>query len=259
MSFDRRKFSSLESSAPESVGESRPEHLKEGIRRIIASIGTDRDFRSRESREEHPFDINSPGEGRNVDHLNVRMDIRESNSRGHKNAGERTYLISRADSRDKFSRDFTQCTCLIIAGIDKETGEEISIMTHQDPHRFLKDAKDSFIRDFSDSLQAFKARCAEGTIDAAIFGGTFLEQDPDTKSQYKDSIALLNEQVKANLGFQPIVIAGPKTRWGHDSAFYHSKNRRLYLIRDNEMHNQPANESYKPEDISKEAIKWKRQ
>lgn len=148
------------------------------------------------------------------------------------NAGDDTYVISTIDGEDKFSRGFYNCTGLIVTGIDKETGKNISLLTHQDPTRFLYFKKDEFIRDLNKRLKEIRDRCIPGTVDAVIIGGDFY----DTKDQqdYAGSIKLITDQVLGIFNFEPIIINGPKLSNaddGSDGILYDNTNRRLYFTR----------------------------
>ncbi len=56
--------------------------------------------------------------------------------------GEDTYAFSVIDERDKFSESLCDCTGLVVAGMDKPTGKNISFLSHQDPKQFLFQKKD---------------------------------------------------------------------------------------------------------------------
>ncbi|MBP9771595.1 MAG: hypothetical protein KBD16_01580 [Candidatus Pacebacteria bacterium] len=233
-------------------------HLKDGIKPIFACVGTEGDFQNEFSEEAHYFDINYLGD--KVDNVDYFKDPESLKRRGMKNAGEYTYVISEVNDRDKFSAEFRNCTMLVVTGIDKKSGENISLMSHQDPTEFLSFNKDNFVQHLLQRLQELKEKSVEGTIDAVIAGGNlrpdYLPQDALTRD-YTGSIALLTEHVKELFGFEPLVIVGPKTVKGGDSVFYDSHNRRLFIVRPEAMRGKSSNFSYNPNNLDQELDNWK--
>jgi hypothetical protein len=117
-----------------------------------------------------------------------------------------------------------------VVGVDKDSNEEVSLLTHQDPVNFLKSKREQFDEHIRESLRELKARCEQGTIDAVIIGGEARAEH--FIPNYKESIGLLTEEVRQELGFDPIVAAGPKKTRGSDAVYFDTKNRRLYLFRE---------------------------
>lgn len=177
--------------------------------------------------------------------LNVDYDGQPSYLREEKflNAGYQTYTISPSDSNDKFSEDLFDCTGMIVVGIDKDTGEQISFASHQDPKKILGQVRGQFIKDLRLRLEEMQARCLPGSIDAVIVGGIYRKYLPsypktvagnqyriDYQQNYLDSIQLLSEETRSILGFEPTVIDGPKTHYG-DNYLFENKTRQLYFSR----------------------------
>ena len=69
------------------------------------------------------------------------------------------------------------------------------------------------------------------------------------------SIKFLTEIIKKELGFEPLVITGPKTIPTTDCVFYDNEKRRLYLMRGKNDFN--AMQSFTPSEIEKMRKKWK--
>lgn len=216
------------------------EHLKEGVPPIIAAVGTFGQFlKNSEGLQKffkegdmHSLEIDS-SRNSNVDYFGNPRLMRK---KGFENSGRETYVISPVDNLDKFSVGFMNCTGLIAAGRDKETGENISFLSHQDPNYFLRWGlkKHNFIRNLKTRLKELKERSEEGTIDAVIVGGNYLKDDnkfQKFKKWYLGSIKLLGEETSEILGFEPIVLSGPKFVDGGDEVFYNNKERHVYLIR----------------------------
>ncbi len=175
-------------------------------------------------------------------------------------AGLETYIISTIDDFNKFSEGFFDCTGLVVAGIDKETGKNISFLTHQDPKRFLSITKDKFIEHLKQRLIEIKNRCQPGTIDAVIVGGNYLTGFLNSfRQNYLDSIKLLSLETQQILGFEPVVINGPKLIRNNsgdaDNIYYDNQNRRLYFMRQEvNLNTGSFTHSY----IDKEKKKWKK-
>lgn len=226
-------------------------HLKEGVRPIIACIGTLEQFALDYERslmkwlEERLLGIHH-----NVDYY------RPYKGKEFKQDGARSYVISPVDDLDKFSESFYNCTGMIAAGKDKETRENISFLSHQDPIHILvnKENEKRFKNDLNQTLVEIKKRSVEGTIDAVIFGGEYKKGRAKLQNDYLKSVKLLTTEVKKILGFEPLVITGPKTAEGRDDVYYDNAHRRLYIVRPEV--GDATTESYAPRDIEKQKDKW---
>ncbi len=239
------------------------EHLKEGVRPIVACVGTPEQFRQNPSTESEALEISGHGYGvkfwetpgvHNVDYDGDSKDLR---SQGFKNAGEATYVISTVDGLDKFSGGFKNCTGVVVAGTDKKTGENISFLTHEDPAYFLngKDNKKGFTKDLRERLEELRKRSVEGTIDAVMVGGSYFHDDPRYIEDYRNSIQLLSAEVSKVLGFEPTVMTGPKVDTTEaDAVFYDNKNKRLYIIR--EHVGKASTQGFSPKDLGEQEQKW---
>jgi len=160
--------------------------------------------------------------------------------------------------KTSFSESFKNCTGLIVAGIDKETGESVSFLSHEDPDYFLRyaSATEKFADDLRERIQELKDRCEEGTIDAVIVGGNYFSDRPKYRENYLMSIAVVSKEVKSVLGFEPVVITGPKTTSGQDDVFYDNSHRRLYIMRTKVA--QEGTKSYLPSDIVDKREGWEK-
>ncbi|MDP3725402.1 MAG: hypothetical protein Q8R20_02965, partial [Nanoarchaeota archaeon] len=108
-------------------------------------------------------------------------------------------------------------------------------------------------------LEELKKQSAEGTLDAVIIGGNYTKNDPFYEKNYLDSIRLLEQEVQSELGFNPVVMTGPKIvrhgeRESHDDIYYDNEKRRLYIMRP-EVGN-ASTESFLPSDLEKQKEKW---
>lgn len=212
------------------------EHLREGVEPIMVCVGTEDDYKEQFKELNEHFEDYHPGV-HNVDYF-THAEILDR--KGFKNTGDRTYVISPLDKFDKFSEGFYNCTGLIVVGKSTRDGENISFLSHQDPTKFLHDKKRDFVTHLEQILSNLKIQVEEGTADAIIIGGRYLPLTDRTVGDsyevknYVSSIYLLSEEVKKVLGFDPVVINGPKLpspMGGQDKVYFDNRNRRAYLIR----------------------------
>jgi hypothetical protein len=234
------------------------EHLTKGIKPIITCIGSYNDFGVKgissivdELSDEQPIG------NHNVDYYEVPFVVEEKNFLG----GGKTWTISSIDNLNKYSQKFFDCTGLVVTGKDRITRQNISFLSHQDPTKFLKTEKNKFKSHLEDRLTEIRDRCEKGTIDAVVVGGQYPRDHKDdfhftngrTRKNYLDAIKLISEEVQQVLGFEPVIINGPKLRSDFDNVFYDNKNRRLYFVRP-EVN--PDTGSFTNSDIDKEKNKW---
>ena len=255
----------MQEKPPEKTGVSvkKLEHLKEGISPIMACVGTAEDFM-------YDGKINWLRVEKEINYAhNVDFDEKSSvayKKEGFKNDGMGSYVISPLDGIDKYSRDYYDCTGVILAGKEKKTGKNVSVMSHQNPAYFLEKDSQRFADDLVNRLDEIKEKCEEKTIDVVIFGGiyakvrNFKEQDPNSDMYvqiYLKSIKFLSEIIQNSLGFEPIVIMGPKTNApGSDLAFFDNDAKKLFLMRDGSGLGVP--ESYMPNELEEISKTWKR-
>lgn len=243
-----------------------PKHLKEGIRPIMASVGMSDQHQDESGKLQRLF-RNETVDG--VEDLFFAADPRNLTERGIVNGGDMTYIISKVDGLDKFSAGYFNCTGLVVVGRDRVTQEDISFVSHQDPESFLNGKQTQFLADLDAKLKEIKDRCEDGTIDAVIVGGNYLEKDNSlsgghtgesaeeqlSPQDYERSIDLLRRRVADNLSFQPAVPVGPKLSEGCDSVYFDNKNRRIYIgWSEKDMSVYPG---YNAGDINTEKMKWR--
>ena len=227
------------------------EHLREGVSPIVACIGTSEQFENNPGIESEAFTKSSLSNAHNVDYYKSPEQLKKQE---FKNAGVDSYVISPVDNLDKFSEKFMDCTGVVIAGQDKETDESISFMSHQDPLYFLENSgKEQFVKDLTERLNELKERSAARTIDAVVIGGNYIRNDDEFKTNYLKSIKLLSAKISEVLGFEPVIITGPKLKGGED-IFYNNKNRKLFIKRPHV--GDRTSESFLPRDIEKKKKEW---
>lgn len=240
----------------------RGEHLKVGVEPILACVGAPADYRDDPKIRNVSLDAAIP---ERVHSINIYGILNELKEQGFKSNGHESYVISPVDDFDKYSKDFYNCTGLIVAGKEEKTGRTISFLSHQNPDHFLtEENKENFARDLREQIEEIKKRCENGTIDAVLFGGIYAKvrelADSDPKSnlyidEYLDSIKILAKEIKEGLGFEPTVLVGPKTSPGQDRIFYDNGKRRVYLIRD-EI-GEALDQNFLPSDIEERRKNWK--
>lgn len=249
-------------------------HLSVGIKPIMTCVGSLEDFNLppysfKKTVEERAsvndiFDENNQQSNKKLH--NVDFYNKDISPTGSLTYGFETYVISPIDSFNKFSEEILDCTSLVVCGIDKNTNKQISFLTHQPPDTLIQvydkhndeeteknalSIRQAFNVDLNHRLKEMKDRCFSGTIDAVIVGGNYLYRHdnqndvplPDAKNteriEYLSSIKTISKKVKDVLGFEPIVVNGPKidsseepyTNMESDSVYYDNANRRLYAVR----------------------------
>ena len=170
--------------------------------------------------------------------VNFGEPARNLDEKGFKNNGEETYVISTIDSKPKKSSGFVNCTGCIVVGVDKETGENISFLSHQDPTYFTDEGGIVFSEDLSESLLELKERSIEGSIDAIVIGGNILDLMHKNKTftkYYKDSTEFISTLIEKRLGFLPVISTQAKRNPGFDSVLLDTENRRVYLFRESQL------------------------
>lgn len=237
----------------------RAEHLKEGIKPITVFIDTPEQFRQSFDIEKKFINTWLMTRGERISNIDLYGNPENLNYQGFKNGGEKTYVISQVDSRGKFSKGFTNCTGLVAVGQDNKTGENISLMSHENPGFFLEGEqnKNKFINDLRQRLEELQKKCVDSTIDAGIIGG-FYPKWFFSKTTYIESIKLLSEEVTRAFSFEPLVIAGPKTNGlDEDHVFFDTEQRNIYIMRSDV--GKSFNESFYPSDLDNRMKKWNKQ
>ncbi len=175
----------------------------------------------------------------NYDDLSGRTEKLKKNSQDIKWRGKTEYYaknhilsnkdgnwsISEINEQNKFSEKYLNCTGVVLVGTDKETGENISILTHQETDAIKNDK--IFLETLSRQVKEFVSMCEEGTIDSLVFGGN---NDNDDLKEYESSILNLRETLTPVLGFYPDVATGPKLA-GHDTkVFFDTQKRQFHFF-----------------------------
>ncbi|MCK9351729.1 MAG: hypothetical protein WCT49_05160 [Candidatus Paceibacterota bacterium] len=234
------------------------EHLNEGVRPIIAGVGTLSEFYQEEDSIVRKI-FKGPENDTTLDDVNYFDSPENLTNRNYKNPSEDSYVISPVNDKDKISRSYRDCTGIAVSGVDKETGKNISFLSHQDPKYFLSEQNtDAFFKDLEGQIAELKKQCLPGTIDAVIFGGNYYVGRKGGKfsKNYIGSINILSTKISPLLGFTPAVITGPKTGDGGESIYFDNENRRLYIVR--LRVGDSGTESYMPADIKDQEAKWKK-
>jgi hypothetical protein len=240
-----------EPSAVKPIDVKRGEHLKEGVDPIIACVGTGK-VNDSDKLIPHTH---------NVDFYGKPEKFEED---GFGDDGKESYVISSVDDFNKYSTEFYDCTGLIVAGTERKTGKNISFMSHQNPDYFLRKDNQKLEKSIIKQIQALKSQCESGTIDAVIVGGRYAEvrgipkNDPTSKKyieEYLRSVKFLSETVTKELGFEPLVLTGPKTIPAGDAIFYENDHRKLFLVRGADDFN--AIENFTPSELEEKRKNWK--
>jgi len=242
-----------------------------GQKKIMACIGTREDF---EKDQGLVYYLGYWGENRPNTIFVDYWEYPQANFlKGIKNAGEKTYAISEINDFDKFSLRYKSCMGIVVSGQGKITQKNISFFAHLDPIKILPYGKvrNHFFSDIKMLLKEIKDQSINETIDAVIFGGNYLDFNKLEKNDltmltgkmefeknYKDFLYLLSGQIFDILGFQPTMIAGPKTVAGCDDVIYDNEHRRLYIRRP-EI-GRASSESFNIQDLCEEMEeKWRQE
>lgn len=252
------------------------EHLKDGVKPIVGGI-YDKDNLDDETRGFLDNFINKS------DTELIDWDFTESEARknGINKIENRSYIISPCDFKNKYSIEFLNCIGLIVSGIDKNTGKNISFLSHQNP-KILdnNESRAKFKKDLNESFDLIINNCIPNTIDVVVFGGN--KQDPATfpeddykpwihgvdnidsivKEPYYDYINLikfLNHIVFEKVGFSPVVMSGPndnfKTNKHSLNIYFDNENRRLYMLRP-KQEDSKKNEAFSASDVENQIKKF---
>ncbi|MCF7834156.1 MAG: hypothetical protein K9L98_02245 [Candidatus Pacebacteria bacterium] len=203
--------------------------------------------------------------------VNWKYSNRELEMYQLKNSGERTYVISRIDSEDKYSEAFVNCVGLVAVGENIITGKQISFMSHQNPISILGVNYREFEKDLADSLKELKMNSKEGSIDLILFGGNnyiipMISKDiqsEENRVDYTMVIKRLGDIIEKNLGIDPLVITGPhiigaisfNDGSARDTNVYFDNNqRRLFLLRP--FISSGANEPYRASKLDEMVSKY---
>jgi len=198
-----------------------------------------------------------------IEDVDFRGDPRSLRAQNFKKPERDSYVISPIDGLDKLSKGFSNCTGLIATGYDKNTNENINIsfLSHQKPNYFLglEANRNRFASDLEQTLMKLKKRCSEGTIDAAIVGGNYAKPKDakdylEYQKHYLASIKFLSDETVKVLGFEPIVMTGPKTSMEGENIIYDNKNRRVYIFRP--VVGDGSTESFAPNAINDQEKRW---
>lgn len=250
------------------------EHLTEGFSPIIASISSEQSadgvspdkavpteqYRRRPFPEVRAGRLPEPKEGtQNVDWFAQPEKLDEQHFIHGGEKEERTYVISPLNEQDKFSHEFINCVGVVVTGKDKETGNNISFFVHATPLAIISDdhvhVKERFIGDLHSQMEEIKKRSVAGSIDAVMFGGNYLKMETATMGEYIKMMKLVSGEMNKDLGFEPVIMTGPKTGLGEDNVYYDNKNRRLHIVRPETGVDSSA--GYLPKDIMKKEKEWK--
>ncbi len=174
--------------------------------------------------------------------------------------------ISQIDEKEKHSLGYAYCTGIIMTGVDKHTGKQISFMAHKDPHGLKSD---SFRIDLEKRTSELLSRSLPRSVDAVLFGGRGGHiHDTD---RHEDSMKYWSEICKKILHFEPTILGGPniwplrtadnwtekerKERDKWTDVYFDTEHRRLELVRV-EQYNSKLNEPFTAADYSKQKERW---
>ncbi len=234
------------------------EHLARDERPIMASISGDRYRIYGETLDETTKAAFADDNGE-TEIVNFYSDKEQLDEQEMLNSGEQSYAISSINERPKRSFEYQNCTGIAVSATDKETGKQISFLSHQNPGRFLpwyRASKYKFDNDMSARMQEIKSRAVQGSIDVVLFGGNMRKNG----SEHEESISVLSDICKRNFGFEPVVIAGPtipEDIGGGTEVHLDTEHRRLHIARPPQQ-GDDTNISYVPSQFESQSVKFKK-
>jgi hypothetical protein len=227
------------------------EHLNEGERPIVASVGEEMTETYKKIPIEKALELDV------VDFYGKKETLDEQ---GQLHGDEQTYVISPIGTNDKVSSSYYDCVGVAVVGRDKETGENISFLSHACPWSILpgRTEHENFRRDLEARLSEMKERCLPNTIDATIVGGNYTRAQKERfVRNYNSSIEVIGFITEKALGFQPVIMTGPKETEDPENVYFDTKNRRLYI--DRTEVGDSTSESYLPDKIKAQEEKWRKE
>lgn len=237
-------------------------HLNEGVKPIYASLMSafeDPDVIDPETGKPIQYSpenisdfIEAFKKRENVQEVSWFAEKEKLDREGFLHGGVESYVISPINDSDKFSEGYNACTGLVVSGIDKKTGKNISFISHQATGVLVQISmiKEKFQRDLDQRLREIKEMCVEGTVDAVLVGGDYfykysLEGPPLSSIRYERTTEILMKPFMRNFDFEPTIINGPKVltedpaekrqdqkkEHEDDDIYFDNEERRLYFIR----------------------------
>jgi hypothetical protein len=148
------------------------EHLENGEKPIFVCVGSRKDFDGKFPKRSRFFNRlfkNNP-KIHNVDYYEHPNGLDEKKFLHN---GHNSHVFSIIDDSDKESEKFYDCTGLVAVGRDKQTLENISFLSHQDPAQFYDNGnlKNKFIQNLLSRLNEMKEKSVSGSVDVVIVGG----------------------------------------------------------------------------------------
>lgn len=196
-------------------------YLKEGIPHIIVCVETYKEKDIYKIKElEHIKKLKE-----NSQYIKYRGSFEYNKKNNIISNKEGEYSISEINESDKYTDKSLNCTIFVVAGLDKETGENISFLTHQESGENISNKE--FLESFSEQLKIFVEMCEPKTIDALIFGGN---KNDGSFNEYKDAINTISNISKSMLGFNPEVATGPKLGPYETQGYFNTQKRQLYIL-----------------------------
>lgn len=151
-------------------------------------------------------------------------------------------IISQINTRNKFSKWYYDCTGIVAIGKDKETGENISFLTHQHPMYLLGELpKEKFKQAVNATLEILRERSVQWSIDIVILWGIgYLTWSEDRnfaeKSfwKYTKIIEWLSDIIFSIMGFYPVAVCSPwifRSNDGSKDIFIDTQKRQIHFLK----------------------------
>ncbi len=149
-------------------------------------------------------------------------------------------VISHINIKNKFSKWYYDCTGIVAIGRDKETGENISFLTHQNPMYLEGGApKESFSHAVTTALEALREKSVQWSIDIVILWGLGYLTSSEDKNlaernfrRYTKVIEWLNDIIFNVMKFYPVAVCSPlvfPSNNGSKDIFIDTQKRQIHF------------------------------
>ena len=144
-----------------------------------------------------------------------------------------SFVISKLDSSNKYSKWYVNCTWIVAIGESKETLENISFLTHQNNIWFIRDKqkKDLLFKEkLIKSLEELIEKSNEWSIDIVILWW----RNDENFEEYIETIEFLDKIIFQIMWFSPSVVWWPSIdlkAWNKD-VIVNTKGRNTYLFKE---------------------------
>jgi hypothetical protein len=167
-----------------------------------------------------------------VDYYRANKNVAKENLSSSNN---NSFVISKIDSSNKYSKEYLNCTWVVAIWEDKKTWENISFLSHQNVISFLRDKRwldEEFKNKLQESINNLIEKSKDWTLDFIIVWWN----DFDEYREYKETIKFLDSIIFELTGINPSVVWWPTVNnkaWKENNkdVILLTEDRRVYLFK----------------------------